>query len=151
MLEVVTDAPAWLAYGSLALSAFLGATVLPGQSEVVLVTLMAAGWPVWSLILVASAANVIGSMVNWWLGRNLVRFQDKRWFPVNPQQLQRAESWYQRYGWWLLLFAWVPLLGDSITLIAGVFRERLWRFVLLVTIAKTSRYLVVAGLTNLAL
>lgn len=136
-----------MTYAGLFLAAFLAATLLPMQSEAVLVALLLADHPVAWLVVVASAGNVLGSLVNWWLGRGLERFRDRRWFPVSPAALARAQAWYARHGRWTLLLSWLPVVGDPLTLVAGVMRERLWVFLLLVTLAKTGRYAVLAAIT----
>ena len=93
---------------------------------------------------VASLGNVVGSQINWWLGTQLHRWQHRRWFPASAEQLARAQLWYQRYGRWSLLLSWMPVIGDPLTLVAGVLREPFWRFTLVVSIAKTGRYIVLA-------
>lgn len=111
------------------------------QSEAVLVTLLAkAQYVDWLLLVVASVGNVLGSCVNFWLGHQIDRFHDKAWFPVSDARLAKAKGLYQRYGFWSLLVSWVPIIGDPITLFAGVLGERFWRFLVLVTIAKSARY-----------
>jgi membrane protein YqaA with SNARE-associated domain len=135
-------------YLGLFFSAFAAATLLPLQSEAVLVGLLLSDQQaVWILLAIASTGNVLGSMVNWMLGRYLLRFRDRRWFPVSDKQLQKAESSYRRYGHWSLLLSWLPIVGDPLTVMAGVLREPLWRFMLLVGVAKISRYMVLAALT----
>jgi len=79
------------------------------------------------------------------LGRYIEHFRDRRWFPVKPAALGRAEGWYHRYGRWSLLLSWAPVIGDPLTLVAGVLREPLPFFLLIVTLAKLGRYLVVAA------
>lgn len=138
----------WISYLGLALSACIAATLLPMQSEAALVALLALEpRAVYTLVLVASVGNILGSQINWWLGTQLQRWQTRRWFPVTPAQLQRAQLWYQRYGRWSLLLSWMPIIGDPLTLIAGVLREPFWRFTLLVSVAKTARYAVLASVT----
>ncbi len=133
------------AYGGLFLSALVAATILPMQSEAVLVGLMLAGQqPVGLLLLAASVGNVLGSVVNYALGRGVERFAGRRWFPASPEALARARAHYARWGRWSLLLAWAPVVGDPLTVIAGMLREKLWRFLVLVTIAKVGRYLVLA-------
>ena len=136
------------AYAGLFVAAFGAATLLPLQSEALLVGLMVSEhfW-VWGLLGVATLGNVLGSLVNWWLGRGLERFQDRRWFPVSPQHMAKAQQHYRRFGHWSLLFSWLPVIGDPLTLIAGVMREPLGRFLLIVTLAKGARYGVLAMLT----
>ncbi|MGY4532029.1 membrane protein YqaA with SNARE-associated domain [Pseudomonas sp. TE3786] len=135
------------AYLGLFASAFIAATLLPLQSEAVLVgLLLTGGYSTAALLLVATAGNVLGSLLNWGLGRAVERYRQRRWFPASAQQLQRAQQWYQRYGCWTLLLSWLPIVGDPLTLVAGVMREPLWRFLLLVSIAKAGRYLVLAAI-----
>ena len=136
------------AYAGLFLAAFVAATILPLQSEAALVGLILADHqPLWALIVVASIGTVLGSVVNWLLGRGIERFRDRRWFPVGRPSLERAQGWYRRYGKWSLLLSWAPIVGDPLTVVAGVLREPLLPFLALVTIAKTGRYLVLAGAT----
>jgi membrane protein YqaA with SNARE-associated domain len=133
------------ALGLLFLTALIAATVLPMQSEAVLVGLLLAGQqPPWLLVLVATVGNVLGSVVNWWLGRGIERFRDRRWFPAGPDAMARAERWYRRHGRWSLLLSWVPVIGDPLTVVAGVLREPFPTFLLLVTVAKAGRYIVLA-------
>ncbi|MEP3917643.1 YqaA family protein [Ascidiaceihabitans sp.] len=137
-----------IAYTTLFASALIAATILPLQSEAVLVALMLDGMrPVAVLLMVATFGNVLGAVVNWGLGRFLVRFKDRRWFPASQNRLQQAERWYRRYGLWSLLASWVPIIGDPITVIAGVLRAPFWPFLALVTVAKAGRYLVLAAVT----
>ena len=132
-------------YAALFFVAFGAATILPLQSEVMLTGLLLADYPPVWLIAIASAGNVLGSIVNWIIGRQVERFRDWRWFPVKLAQLDRAQRWYQRHGKWSLLLSWVPVVGDPLTVVAGVLREPLPTFIVLVTIAKVGRYLALAA------
>lgn len=135
------------AYLSMFSSALVAASLLPAQSEAVLVSLVLGGaQPVWALVTVASAGNVLGAVINWALGRSIERFRERRWFPVGPAALASAQTRYQRWGKWSLLLSWMPVIGDPLTLAAGFLREPLPVFLLLVTIAKTTRYLVLVAL-----
>lgn len=134
-------------YGGLFLLSFLAATILPAQSEIGLVALIVNDeHSLIGLIAAASVGNTLGAVVNWGLGRGVDRFSDRKWFPVKPRQLDHAARWYHRYGRWSLLLSWTPFLGDPLTVVAGVLREPFWSFLTIVAIAKTGRYLVVAGL-----
>ena len=137
-----------LAYLGLFIVAFGAATVLPLQSEAVLVGLLLLDeHPVWALVAVATVGNVLGSMTNWLLGRYIERWRHKRWFPISEVKLERAQRSYQRHGRWSLLLSWVPVIGDALTVMAGTMREPLWSFTLIVLIAKLARYLVLAAMT----
>jgi len=133
-------------YLGLFLAAFGAATLLPMQSEAVLVgMLLSDRYVISTLLAVAIVGNVLGSVLNWVLGRCVERFRHKRWFPVSEAKLARAQQSYLRYGHWSLLLSWVPIIGDPLTVVAGVMREPFWRFLLLVTLAKGMRYLVLAA------
>lgn len=135
-------------YIGLFASAFLAATIFPAQSEALLVGLLVAGaQPPWLLVAVASVGNILGSAVNWALGRSIELFSERRWFPMKGDKLDRACTRYRRWGKWSLLLSWVPIIGDPITLAAGFLREPLPMFLLLVAIAKTGRYVALALLT----
>jgi membrane protein YqaA with SNARE-associated domain len=136
-------------YATLAAVAFLAATLLPLSSEAVLAALVAArGHDLAILFAVALVANTAGSCVNWLLGRYLLHWQNRRWFPVKPAALHRAQAWFQRWGTWSLLLAWLPVVGDPLTFAAGVLRVPFGRFLLLTAIGKAGRYAVVAWLAS---
>lgn len=128
-------------------SSLLAATLLPGQSELVLAGLaLAGGYSLVMLVAVATFGNVLGSSINWLLGRYCEQFKDKRWFPVKKSALDKAALRYQRYGIWTLLLAWMPFIGDPLTVIAGVLRTSFPVFLFFVTIGKFARYVAVASL-----
>lgn len=133
------------AYISLFGAAFLAATIFPAQSELLFAYLLGSGEHNWGLLLaVATAGNVLGSVVNWLLGRSIERFKHLRWFPVSSKALERAERWYSRWGKWSLLLSWAPLVGDALTVVAGVLKTSFMTFLALVLIAKAGRYGVIA-------
>jgi membrane protein YqaA with SNARE-associated domain len=128
-------------------SAFLAATFFPFYSEVTLFALLSEGGDPFTLIAVATVGNTLGAVVNWFLGLYLLEFQDRPWFYFNKAQIDKAQRWYLRYGYWSLLLAWMPVGGDALTLIAGIMRVRLGLFLLLVGLGKGIRYIVVVYLT----
>ena len=131
-------------YLSLFTISFLAATILPFSSELTLVGLIAtSNYDNLILSIVASFGNTLGSVVNWVLGfysRNLIT---KKWFPFKDKQIENSSRWFSKFGKWSLLFTWVPILGDPLTLVAGLLRVRFLDFVILVAIGKVSRYLIV--------
>ena len=129
------------------LSSFLAATIFPAGSEVVLATLNIAGnHDKFLLLAVATIGNVLGALVNWFIGCYLIKFKDRKWFPLKKKQLKKYSNIYQKWGIWSLLFAWMPIIGDPLTVIAGIFRTNIWLFLLLVTIGKASRYLFIISI-----
>lgn len=133
-----------MAYLLLFISAFGAATLLPLQSEAVLVSLLLQNkYTVFGLIAIASLGNVLGSCVNWYLGIKIEQFKNRKWFPISAAKMAKAEVMYQKYGYWSLLLSWMPIIGDPITLVAGLLKENFYRFLLIVSIAKTGRYVFV--------
>jgi membrane protein YqaA with SNARE-associated domain len=136
-------------YAGLFLAAFASATVFPFQSEAVLfMMLLTDHYSTVMLVVVASVGNILGSCVNWGMGRLLAAFEDRPWFPVKREKIAKAEGWYHRYGRWSLLLSWAPVVGDPLTIVAGVLREPFPIFLVLVSIAKIARYVAVAAITQ---
>jgi membrane protein YqaA with SNARE-associated domain len=132
------------AYASLFTAAFLSATILPGSSELVLVMLaFERKLDVTTLLLVATVGNTLGSGVGWILGRWFAGLSNRRWFPASPGKMERAAQWFGRYGIWTLALAWVPVVGDALTVVAGVLRVNLGIFMALVGLGKGLRYVAV--------
>ena len=135
------------AYALLFVVSLGAATILPLQSEAVLSgLLLTKAYPDWVLLVVATAGNTLGSLINWYLGRSLESFRHKRWFPVKPELLQKAQALYTRRGQWTLLLSWVPVIGDPLTVMAGFMQLPWLRFLAIVAPAKASRYLVLVWL-----
>ena len=128
---------------------FLAATILPAYSEVLFASLLAAGYDPWALFVWATFGNTLGACVNWALGRYLLHFQDRKWFPFKPDRLGKAQDWFQKYGIWSLLMAWAPIGGDALTFIAGIMRVPFPLFVLLTGLGKGARYAILLGLVQI--
>ena len=127
------------------LSALSSATILPGSSEAVLLALLAKGLDGIELWVVATIGNVLGSMISWWMGTAVLLIADRRWFPVKPAALAKAQGWFNRFGQPLLLLTWLPGIGDAIAVAAGTLRVPLVPFVILVAIGKGVRYALILG------
>lgn len=132
-----------MAYASLFVTALVSATILPGSSEVLLAGLVMKGYAVGWLWIAATAGNTLGSVINGILGRQIDRFQGARWFPFSERQLAKSRERFRRYGQWSLLFGWLPVVGDPLTLMGGVMRVPWLNFVVLVAVGKGIRYAVV--------
>ena len=131
-------------YLSLFSISFLAATVLPFSSELTLAGLIStSNYDNLLLLVVASFGNVLGSVFNWSLGfysRNLIT---KKWFPFKETQIERSSKWFSKFGKWSLLFAWLPIVGDPLTFVAGLLRVKFLDFIILVAIGKVSRYFII--------
>ena len=101
-----------ISYFQLFIISFLAATILPLSSELVLSTmLLTDSFDKYLLLVVASFGNILGSSVNWYLGKKILIFKDKKWFPANERQIAKGEIYFKKYGIWSLLLAWVPIIG----------------------------------------
>ena len=131
-------------YLSLFFISFLAATVLPFSSELTLAGLIStSNYDNLILLVVASFGNVLGSVFNWGLGFYARNLTIKKWFPFKETQIERSSKWFSKFGKWSLLFAWVPIVGDPLTFVAGLLRVRFFDFIILVAIGKVSRYLII--------
>ena len=131
-------------YLSLFFISFLAATVLPFSSELTLAGLIStSNYDNLLLLVVASFGNVLGSVFNWSLGFYSRNLSLKKWFPFKETQIERSSKWFSKFGKWSLLFAWLPIVGDPLTFVAGLLRVRFLDFIILVAIGKVSRYLIV--------
>ena len=131
-------------YLSLFFISFLAATILPFSSELTLAGLIStSNYNNLLLLIVASFGNVLGSVFNWSLGFYSRNLTTKKWFPFKETQIEKSSKWFSKFGKWSLLFAWVPIVGDPLTFVAGLLRVRFLDFIILVAIGKVSRYLII--------
>ena len=131
-------------YISLFFFSFLAATIIPFSSEVGLASLFKLDlYNSLFLLISASMGNILGSCVNWYLGIYSRTLEREKWFPFKKKDLSKASSWFEKYGKWSLLLSWMPVIGDPITFIAGTMKTKFKIFILLVSISKISRYMVI--------
>ena len=131
-------------YLSLFVVSFMVATIIPFGSEIYFATLLSIHkYNSLLLLIVASAGNILGSVFNWICGYYATYFIQKKWFPINQNQINKATNFFLKYGKWSLLLAWVPFIGDPLTFVAGTLRYSFLPFLLLVSIGKIARYLVI--------
>ena len=129
-------------------SSFASSTILPGHSEITLIALITQKkYEVFYLVFFASLGNILGSVLNWYLGLYFLKFKNKKWFPFKENQINKVSKSFLKYGKWSLLLSWVPFIGDVLTLVAGMFRVPFNQFVIIVSVAKVSRYIFVSLIT----
>jgi membrane protein YqaA with SNARE-associated domain len=131
-----------IAYLSLFGASFVAATLLPFWSELAVAGMVASGYAAWAVLAAATAGNTLGAAVNWTLGRFLLHYREHRWFPIKGERLALAQRWFRRYGSWSLLLSWMPVVGDTLTFLAGVMRVPFWWFLILTATGKGGRYAV---------
>ncbi len=120
------------------------ATIVPFGSEMYFATLLSLNkYNNFLLLMAASTGNVLGSVFNWICGYYVNYFIKKSWFPIKQNKIQKGTELFNKYGKWSLLLSWVPFVGDPITFVAGTLRYPIIPFLILVSIGKVGRYLVV--------
>lgn len=132
-------------YGYIGLftASFLAATILPLSSEIVLSFLLLNNFDPYISVSIATAGNVLGSVTNYILGFWGSSLLQKKLFRLSEKEINRALQRYQKYGVISLLFAWVPVIGDPLTIVAGMLKINIYLFLILVAIGKLLRYIVV--------
>ena len=139
----MTEASAFI---GLFLSAFLAATLIPAQSEIGLGYLVInTDHSIVLLVTVASLGNTAGSTINWFIGQGVSRSIVRSEKIKTSTRYWTVINWYKKYGKWTLLLSWTPFIGDPITIIAGILKVPLKTFLLIVAVAKTSRYVIIAA------
>ena len=131
-----------LVYFTLFTLSLLSATLLPGGSEALLLYDISQNYNLTLLLISATLGNTLGSLVNYFIGLKGVNY-----FLSKEKHLEKAESYFEKYGAWVLLLSWVPIIGDPITLVAGVLKYDLKKFIMIVLFAKGMRYIMIAFVT----
>ncbi|ASV56574.1 DedA family protein [Enterobacter sp. RHB15-C17] len=127
-----------LSLASLFASSFLSATLLPGNSEVVLVAMLLSGVSQpWLLVVIATMGNSLGGLTNVILGRFFPLRKTSRW-------QEKAAGWLKRYGAATLLLSWMPVIGDLLCLLAGWMRISWGPVLFFLCLGKALRYVLVA-------
>jgi membrane protein YqaA with SNARE-associated domain len=130
-----------LGYIGLFLAGFLSATILPMNSEGVLLILLSQSFDPWSCLIIATIGNSLGGLTNYFLGKLGNPLWFKR-FGVKEEKLISFEYRIQKYGYWLAFFSWLPFIGDPMTIALGFFRVPFWKVTFLIILGKFLRYLV---------
>ena len=129
-------------YFGLFVISFLSATILPLGSEAAVVLLALSEVNTWVVLAVATCGNSLGAVVNYYVGKKGAAFLFSRYITIDSRVLQRAQRVYGKWGSPILFFAWLPIVGDPLTIAAGVLKVDLRLFLFWVVLGKGMRYLV---------
>jgi membrane protein YqaA with SNARE-associated domain len=146
MLEFLSSFIDNYGYLNLFILSFLASTVLPLGSEALVVALIYQGFSPFTVIMVATVGNYLGSCTTYYLGLKGRPVLEKYLSP-SPEKLEKSEKLFKRYGIYTLLFTWVPGVGDAITMVAGLTQLPFRSFSILVFLGKFGRYFAIAYLT----
>lgn len=124
-------------------TAFISATLFPLGSEALLIYDITQGYNIYLLLLFATLGNSLGSVVNYYLGLKGEEYLISKNI-LSEKYIEVFKKYFDKYGSICILFAWLPIIGDPITFVAGILKYDFKKFIILVTISKFLRYLFVA-------
>ena len=136
-------------YFGLFLGSFLAATVLPFSSEILVTLMLAAGANPLYVFLFATLGNWLGSVSTYgigWLGK--LQWIEK-WFKVSHEKIKKQQRTIQKYGSWLSLVVWVPIVGDVFALALGFYKVSASKCIPFMLIGKAARFLFLIFLYDL--
>jgi len=127
---------------------FLASTILPIGSEWLLIVMVLQGFPLQSTVISATLGNFLGACTTYLIGIWGASFIIRKILRISDTQLFNTKKMYEKYGSWSLLLSWLPVIGDPLCLVAGVFKIRFIRFSILVFVGKFFRYAILALLAQ---
>jgi membrane protein YqaA with SNARE-associated domain len=144
MLEQLIIPVSGYTYLSLFITSFLASTVLPLGSEALVVLLIRSDHNFYAVVLLATLGNYLGACTTYYIGLKGRSGIIERYLSISAKELEKADRWFTRYGSYILLFTWVPLIGDAITVSGGLLKLDFRIFSIYVFIGKFARYLALA-------
>lgn len=129
-----------MVYFTLFITALISATLFPLGSEALLIYDITQGYNIYLLLFFATLGNSLGSVINYFLGLKGEEYLINKNL-LNEKYILKAKTYFDKYGAWSILFSWLPIIGDPITFVAGILKYDFKKFLILVIIAKFSRYL----------
>ncbi len=136
-------------YPGLFIASFLASTILPFGGETIVSYLISQKFDFYTIVFIASIGNFLGACTSYYLGlkgRNYLKY-----LRISPDEVEKAERFFSKYGYYVLLFTWVPLIGDAITVTGGLLRIKFKIFAVLVFVGKFLRYLIWAYFSGIIL
>lgn len=132
-------------YWGMGVASFLAGTFFPFSSEAVMsVLLVSSNMDPVLTIASGTIGNVLGSMVNYWIGTIASPQTIRKWFKIKEKRMEMAQRYVSRYGAWMGFFSFIPILGTAISIALGVLRANIWGTFLSTFLGKCIRYIVVA-------
>ena len=146
MLENIQSLLLNYGYSGLFTLSFLASTIIPLGSEGLLVILVKQNFNAMTLVLVATTGNFLGACTSYYIGLKGGGHAE-RFLRMGPDEIEKAEKYFSKYGSYVLLFTWLPFIGDVFTVVSGILRLKFAVFSILVFIGKFLRYLAVVYFT----
>ena len=141
-MEWIIDLLASYGYIGMLLAAFLAGSFFPFSSEAVMVGLMATGLDAWQLMIYGTIGNILGSCVNYGIGRMGKLEWIEKYLHVKKKDMDKAERFMAGRGAWMGFFAFLPVLGSAITILLGLMRANMVISLVSISLGKLFRYLI---------
>ena len=130
-----------MTYLTLFMTALISATLFPLGSEALLIYDIKEGYNIYLLLLFATLGNSLGSVINYYMALKGEEYLLEKKV-LSEKHIIKGKFYFDKYGSWIILLSWLPIVGDTITFVAGLLKYDFKKFLILVTISKLSRYLV---------
>lgn len=134
-----------MTYLTLFMTALISATLFPLGSEALLIYDIKEGYNIYLLLLFATLGNSLGSVINYYMALKGEEFLLEKKV-LSEKHIVKGKFYFDKYGSWIILLSWLPIVGDTITFVAGLLKYDFKKFLILVTISKLSRYLFIVYL-----
>ena len=131
-------------YLALFAGSFVAATLIPFPSEGLLIGYFEMNYSIWLCVAVATIGNTLGGLTNYFIGRFGSSEKVLKRFKLNDNRL---EGWYahsSKWGHYLGLLAWIPIVGDPMIVALGFFKVKFWPLAVFILVGKLLRYVVIA-------
>ena len=136
LLDILINYGPW----GMFIAAFLAGSILPFSSEAIMIALLAMGISPWTLLLYASFGNSLGGVTCYYIGRLTTPEKIQQLFRIKPQNMERARKLVLRWGPWMGLLCWLPILGEAILVTLGIMRSHPLLTNIMMLIGRTLRY-----------
>ena len=141
-MDVIIEFLTQYGYWGMLLAAFLAGSFFPFSSEAVMVAMMASGLDPWLLMIYGTIGNVLGSVVNYYVGRLGKMEWIEKYLHVKKKNLDRAHRFVEGHGAWMGFFAFLPVIGSAITIVLGLMRSNVVVTFIAITLGKLFRYII---------
>lgn len=132
-----------LGYLGILIATFLAATILPAPSEIIIIVAFQAELTVPYVIIIATIGNSLGSFTNYYIGRFGVKLLNSKNKIFKEKRKQYWIKKSDKYGYWLGILAWLPIVGDPLIILLGTLKVKYKPLFITITAGKLIRYLII--------
>lgn len=120
----------------------MAATIFPLSSDVLFVGMLMAGGDITLTVASASVGNWLGGLTGYWLGWLGKTEWLERWFKVKPETIERHKATVARWGVWIALLTWLPIVGDIFAVVLGFYKVKFLPAAFWMFVGKCGRFII---------